>query len=341
MPTIDITNAAELTLRVNNNLPPKRFLSTFFRTLTHNTKDVMIDFVEGSQTLAPFIRDGEAATISNRGGFSTRSVHCYDIAIKRITTAFDCLKRMPGEAPAVANAISPNVRASNLVAMDLADLIGKVNRTTEKCVSDALFNGVVNITDVNGNVIDTINLGAKATHNDTTSKGWATSNYKGIVKDIDEAAVLIAQDSGLTATDVILGSAAANAAMQNDHFLKLLDTKNLNAGAVELTTKLQGNGARLLGMVNGMRVWRYDEIFKDASGNVNSIVPANKVLVLSADLAATLHYGVTGDIENGFFEGVSSASTWYEKDPSAQWLRVRSAPLPVIEQIDGVCVFTA
>lgn len=210
---------------------------------------------------------------------------------------------------------SPPTNASELLGNDLFDLMKKVYKTTEKNVSDAMFNGVVNITDVNGNVIDTINLGAKATHNDSTSKGWETASYKGIVKDLDKAAVLIAQDSGLTATDVILGSAAANAAMQNDHFLKMLDTKNLNAGNVELTTKLQGNGARLLGMVNGMRVWRYDEIYKDAMGNVNSIVPANKVLVLSADLAATLHYGVTGDVENGFFEGEASSSTWYEKDP--------------------------
>lgn len=110
MPTIDITNAAELTKQVNNNLPAKRFLSSFFKVLTHNTKDVMIDFVEGSQTLAPFIRDGEASTISNRGVFSSRSIHCYDISLKRITTALDCLKRLPGEAPVVGNAKSPNER---------------------------------------------------------------------------------------------------------------------------------------------------------------------------------------------------------------------------------------
>jgi len=341
MPNIDITHSAELTRQINNHLPPKRFLSSFLRPLTHNTKDVMIDFVNGSQTLAPFVRDGEASTVSNRSGFATRSVHCYDIPIKRITTALDCLKRMPGEAPVVANAISPEARASKLIAADMEDLMNKVNKTTEKLVSDAMFNGVVNITDVNGATIDTINLGAKATHNNANSKGWNGATYKGIVKDIDDAAVLIAQDSGLTATDVIMGSTAAGYAMQNEFFLKQLDTKNLNIGNAEMTVRLQGNGARLVGVINGLRVWRYDEIYKDSSNQVQTMVPANKVLVLSADMAATLHYGVTGDLENGFFEGVSSASTWYEKDPSAQWLRVRSAPLPVIEQIDGLAVFTA
>lgn len=341
MATIDITNSAELTAQVNNNLPPKRFLSSFLRVLTHNTKDVMIDFVEGSQTLAPFVRDGQESTVSTRNGFNTRSVHCYDIPIKRITSALDCLKRLPGEAPVVGNAMSPNERAAALLGMDLQDLMNKVNRTVEKIVSDAFFTGAVSITDVYGNAIDSIDFGAKYTHLNTSSKGWSTSSYKGIVNDIDDAAVLIAQDSGLTATDIVMGTDAAKAAMSNDHFLKQLDTKNLNVGNAELTTKLQGNGARLLGIVDGMRLWRYDEIYKDQYGNIYKMVPADKVLVLSADMAATLHYGVTGDIENGFFEGQASSSTWYENDPSAQWLRVRSAPLPVLEQIDGCAVITA
>ena len=341
MPTIDITDAKELTRQVQTNLPAKRFLTSFLRPLTHNTKDVMIDFVKDSQKLAPYIRDGQASTVSNRGGYSSRSVHCYDISLKRTTTAFDVLKRLPGEAPVVQGAMSPNERAATLAAADMRDLMNKVYRTTEKMVSDAMFTGAISIKDAAGNNIDSVNFGGSATHNDATSKGWSSASYKGIVSDLDAAAVLISKDSGLTATDVVLGSTAAGYAMQNDHFLKQLDTKNLNIGQAELTVKLQGNGARLVGVINGLRVWRYDEVFQDAAGNVQSMVPANKVLVLSSDMVATLHYGVTGDIENGFFEGESSASTWYEKDPAAQWLRVRSAPLPILEQIDGLAVFTA
>lgn len=150
MATIDITDAKELTLAVNNNLEPNRFLASFFKTLTHNTKDVMIDFVEGSQKLAPYIRDGQESTITNRDGYATRSVHCYDISLKRRTTAFDCLKRLPGEAPVVASAKSPEERAAELAGRDMAELQGRIRRSEEKLISGAMFTGKVSIKDAVG-----------------------------------------------------------------------------------------------------------------------------------------------------------------------------------------------
>lgn len=333
MVDIDITDAKELTRQINNNLQPNRFLASFFTTLTHNTKDVMIDFVEGSQKLAPYIRDGQESTITNRDGYATRSVHCYDISLKRRTTAFDCLKRLPGEAPIVANAVSPEDRASELAARDMNELQGRIRRSVEKLISDAMFTGKVFIKDVAGKEIDSVDLGLDDSHKLT--KAWSTSNYKGVVSDLEEAATKVAEDSGLTATDVILGSSAADTASKNDFFLKQLDTKNL--AGVAATVNLRVNrGARLVGTVGGLRIWRYDEIFKDASNTKHSIIPADGVVVLADQLQATLHYGIAGDIENGFFEGEFAADTWFEKDPPVQWLRVRSAPLPIIEQIAGI-----
>lgn len=337
MATIDITDAKELTLAVNNNLAPKRFLASFFQKLTHNTKDVMIDFVEGSQELAPFIRDGEAATVSARKGYNTRTIHCYDICLKRRTNAFDALKRLPGEAPIVDSAMSPTERAAELAGRDLFEMQGRANRTIEKMISDGIFNGSISITDAAGNTIDSINFGKKQSH--SLSKTWSTSGYKKIVSDIEDAAILVAQDSGLTATDVILGSTAAKTALENDFFLKQLDTKDLTIGSLKSTMELQNRGARLIGTLSGMRVWRYDEIYKSGN-NAIGIVPASGVVVLSADLQATLHYGVAGDIKNGFTEGEFAADTYYENDPAAQWLRLRTAPLPVIEQIDGLATIT-
>ena len=337
MVDIDITDAKELTRQINNNLQPNRFLASFFTTLTHNTKDVMIDFVEGSQKLAPYIRDGQESTITNRDGYATRSVHCYDISLKRRTTAFDCLKRLPGEAPIVANAVSPEDRASELAARDMNELQGRIRRSVEKLISDAMFTGKVSIKDASGKEIDSVDLGLDASHKLT--KAWSTSNYKGVVSDLEEAATKVAEDSGLTASDVILGSSAADTAFKNDFFLKQLDTKNL-AGVAAAVNLRVNRGARLVGTVGGLRIWRYDEIYKDASNTKQNIIPADGVVVLADQLQATLHYGIAGDIENGFFEGEFAADTWFEKDPPVQWMRVRSAPLPIIEQIAGLATIT-
>jgi hypothetical protein len=62
--------------------------------------------------------------------------------------------------------------------------------------------------------------------------------------------------------------------------------------------------------------------------------------MLSDEMQATLHRGIVGDNDIGWFEGEFAADTWYEKDPSVQWLRLRSAPLPICEQIDATCVAT-
>ena len=104
--------------------------------------------------------------------------------------------------------------------------------------------------------------------------------------------------------------------------------------------KMEGIGARLVGVIGGLRVWRYDEVFKNAAGNKVSIIPANGVLMLSDEMQATLHRGIVGDNDIDWFEGEFAADTWYEKDPSTQWLRLRSAPLPICEQIDATCVAT-
>lgn len=339
MATMDITNAAELTLMANENVMPKRFLASFFKPLQHNTRDVQIDFVNGSQKLAPFVRDGQAATISNRGGFSTRFVHCYGIELKRPTAAFDSLKRQPGEPAVVVGAVSPNVRAAAMAGRDIRELKGMTYRTLEKIISDGFFAGKYDITDAAGSVIDSIDFGRDTALNLDTLN-WSQSGYKGIDSDLDDMATGVAQKSGKTATDVILGSAASKAALSNDAFLKKLDTKNLDGLRATMNVTAEGRGARLIGSVGGMRLWRYDEIYKDENGQVHTIVPANGVLVLSDALQATLHQGVVGDNDIGWFASEFAVDTWPEKDPAVQWLRVRSAMLPVIEEINATCVAT-
>ena len=338
MATVDVTSASELTLAVNNDAAPRRFLASFFKPLDHNTRDIMIDFVEGSQKLAPFVRDGDSATVSHRSGYKTRNVHAYGIELKRPTRAFDCLNRLPGEVPISNKSLDPSVRAAELAGRDLKELKGDVYRTVEKIISDGFFTGTVTIKDKDGVEIDHVDLGLKDTHK--LEKTWSTANYKGIDTDLEEMATLINEDSGLTATDVILGKNVSAKVFQNDAFLKKLDTRNLEGVRAAMNFKMEGLGARLVGSIGGLRLWRYDEIYRDASNNKVSIIPADKLIMLSDSMQATLHRGIVGDNDIGWFEGEFAADTWYQKDPSVQWLRLRSAPLPICEQIDATCVAT-
>ena len=72
----DFMNVATLTKQVNNNLPAKRFLSSFFEPVHLKTLNAELDTVEGSRVIAPFKREGAKRTVTKRGGYTKRPFHC-------------------------------------------------------------------------------------------------------------------------------------------------------------------------------------------------------------------------------------------------------------------------
>lgn len=342
MDNFEITTPVELTQALIENMPTARFLTAnFFGEQVHGTEMVGVDIVKGTRKIAPFVaRNGESVT-SHRDDYTTKFFNTHSISLKRPTDAIDMFKRAPGEGIVyVGSARNPAEAAAEILGRDQAELANMVLRTIEKYASDAFFDGKVTINDANGNELDEIDFGVKASHYITKS-GTAlwTASAADIAGDLEDMATLIAQDSGLTATDAILGGKASRALLKNEKVQSLLDVRNLNSGALTLDLTV-GNGARFLGYLGGLRIWRYDETFADNTGAISPIVPANKVLVLSKDIRATVHYGLINDVQGGKFASKMFSKTWEQDDPSVNWLCVKSSPLPVIEQADGFAVAT-
>ena len=338
----DITSPVELTNALLQNMPVKRFFTErFFGEQVHGTETIGVDIVKGTQKIAPYIGKLAEASTSLRDNFVTKFFPTYNISVKRPTNAVDMFKRQPGgDVMFLGGPSNPSERAAALLARDQAELANMVQRTIEKYAADALLNGEVAIKDENGNTLDTISFGRSASHTLGTSDitaVWDNGSAK-IVKDIDDMAALVAQDAGIVATDVVLGSAAADAFLADSKVQKVLDIRNLNSGVVELNLKANG-GARFLGFIGGLRIWRYDEVWNN-NGTITPIMPAKKVLVIGDSLRATVHYGLINDVKGGQFATKMFSKTWEQPDPSIQWLLVRSAPLPVVEQADGVVCAT-
>lgn len=338
----DITSPVELTNALLQNMPVKRFFTErFFGEEIHGTETIGVDIVKGTQKIAPFVGKLSEASTSLRDNFTTKFFPTYNIALKRPTNAVDMFKRAAGgDITFVGGSSDPSERATALLQRDQAELANMVNRTIEKYAADALLNGEVAIKDDAGNTLDTISFGRSESHMLSTgdiTAVWNNGSAK-IVDDIDNMAALVAQDAGITATDVVLGSAAAQAFLADSKVAKVLDTRNLNSGVVDLNLKVTG-GARFLGFLGGLRVWRYDEVYNNA-GTVTPIMPAKKVLVIGESIRATVHYGLINDVKGGKFATKMFSKTWEQEDPSIQWLLVRSAPLPVVEQADGVVCAT-
>lgn len=331
--TIDFTNPQELTRALIENLPAGRFLSTnFFGEEIHGTEAIAIDVLKGTRTLAPFKARGSAAEVDNGKDFETKLYNTVMIALKRPTTASQLLRRNAGEQVFyVGGPSTPAERAAARLAYDQAELANKVLRTIEKFCADAL----VNDSFVPGGSLSSLDFGRSATHDyDVSDKGY--------IYDLEKAADLIALDSGLTATDVIMGSDYADGFLADTKVQKVLDSKNINPGIIAPNFKI-GNGGRLVGTFGGLRIWRYDESFatvSDETTTVSKMIPADKCLVISDLIRATVHYGIIDDVKGGMFASKMFSKTWEQDDPSVQYVAVKSAPLPVVHQPDGAVVIT-
>lgn len=331
---MDITSPIELTQALNENLPPQRFFtSQFFGEQVHGTVGVMVDIVKGSTKIAPYGTRGTEATVASRDGYVSKTFNTYPINLKRPTTALDLLKRAPGESVTYIGQRNAESAAVELMAHDQAELANMVNRAIEKYAVDALIDGTLTI---NGESIDFgVQESHKVTKTGTARWGQSAADITG---DIDAWATLIAQDSGLTGTDLVLGSEARNLFMKDANVQKILDIRNLSGSALNVDLMV-GRGARYLGYLGGVRVWAYDEVWNN-SGTVTPILGAKKAILISKDIRATVHYGAIDDVQGGRFAAKMFSKTWATEDPSVQWVAVKSAPLPVIEQADGYVVAT-
>lgn len=332
----DYKNAVTLTKQVNNNLPAKRFLSSFFLPVHLKTLDAQLDTVEGSSTLAPFKREGAPNTQTKRGGYTSRPFHCYEISLERPTTGFDVFKAQPGEPAIVNDPMDPNDRQAYIIGQDTTDLSKKINRTIEMLCSKAMFEGGYDILDEDRKKIDSISFSCKASHK-IVKQGdnlW-TGTGADVIGDLEDLDVVVNEDSGLAVADKVFGSAAWKAARNNDKFMKDFDRIHVDGNNMNLASRENEMGARLVGYHNGSRIWVFNDTYKSGSDKVN-FVPKDKVLAIGQGVAAKLYYGCVGTPKDGWFMGERFAKTRYDEDTETQLLVMKSRPLPVLQQPDGI-----
>lgn len=332
----DFMNVATLTKQVNNNLPAKRFLSSFFQPVLLKTLNAELDTVEGSRVIAPFKREGAKRTVTKRGGYTKRPFHCYEISLERSTDAMDVFKAQPGEPSTVVDPMDPNDRQAYILGQDSLDLNNRINRTIETICSKALFDGKYDILDEDNKKIDGIDFGCKSSHKITKAgENLWTGNQADVIGDLAALDTIVNEDSGLTVADKIFGSTAWNAARNNEKFMKDFDRLHVTGNSLDLAAGRNNLGARLVGFHNGCRVWVYDEIYKVGNDKVN-FVPKDKVLAIGEGVAAKLYFGCVGNVKDGWFMGERFAKTFYDEDDEEQKLIVKSRPLAVLQQADGI-----
>lgn len=337
---IDLTNAITLTGFINKNLPAKPWLfRKFFPAVHHDTTQIAIDIIKGSRKLAPFRRKGEESTVKSSIGVETKLFGPNQISIKNLTKAYDAEKRAAGQQFSYGDGVKTlEGRIAFKLLQEQIDMTNRAYRTIEKMCADALFTGKVQNHDAKGNLIEEFDIGLPDDHVITLTGDdkWNTNTAK-ILENIDDYCALGEDDSGLPITDVLLGTGAKNALRTNETVLKQLTANNARFAYVDpQKTEI---GAQFVGYTSsGVRMWHLTESYEDSEGHKASMIPTDKIVCLSNQMSAHVHFGMIEDLKAGNFVGEIFSKVWDEEDPSGRWLKIATAPLAYVEQPEAIVV---
>ena len=126
------------------HVPTTLLVDTFFgREVTYPTEYVEMDYKKGGRRMAPFIVSGSKGVNMGREGFTTRDYKAPMMAPKMTLTPEILKKRMAGET--VYSTRTPQQRAEEYRAKDLADMIAMCTRRQEWMAAQALCYGAFDV----------------------------------------------------------------------------------------------------------------------------------------------------------------------------------------------------
>ena len=313
-------------------------LNTFWRDLcfraqqNFDTPYIDFDMVSKGRRLAPFVAPTVQGKVMKSQGFSTKRFTPAYIKEKRTYDPTATFKRRPGEK--YAGDMSPSARRDAIVAGLLADQREAIERRQEWMCAQAVLTGGLTIASPEyGNVV--IDFGRAANQTIVLAGGatWAVTNDAtvNVVDDLETWASLILESSGYAASDVVMGLEAWKVFRKKQAVKDALDTNYRGSdAALSIFTPTDGAAVQYRGMIGPFRIWTYNDVYEDDSGTLQPLMNQKSVCVLNpAGLEGVRAFGAIVDAEAGYQSMELFPSNWREKDPSAEFFMIQSAPLMI------------
>lgn len=342
----DVLSWASLTATVNELKTPNRFLRNmlFSNEDPRPTETLEIGVLLGDRMVAPFVRRGAEAIEITPFQEKIYNVTAPNIRIKRHLEASELLfVRRVGH---VIHAEESDVvdAAQEHVARNSLRLAQVVDEAEEYLCAQAI-RGAISYS-VDGEEIFSITFPRSASHNVTLSNFWDGMSAN-VELDFRTALQLVADDTGLSVTDVILGSEATNAFLADSKVLAQLDNRRVDAGSLMLNRGVEQSGAIFLGVYRGLNVWSYTRSTQvPATAGLKSfssfpLVRSKYAEFVTAAPAAenVMYYGAIPDLkalQGRLFRGRRFSKSWEQEDPSVMWQLLHSRPLPVTRRPDSM-----
>jgi hypothetical protein len=281
----------------NERKPAPMFLASLFTSPQenfHNSESVEIDIERGEEDVAIAVKD-----LSTGYHLNTTDLYVSKEFIPPLfkegfrINAFKMIKRQPGQNPFQ----DPNYQANAMseFTKELVNVTNLIRRAVEWQCSQVLQTGTVTLIDENGNAVYTIDYKPKATHFPTAGTAWTAASPT-IVADLESLMDVIRDDGKEDPAVAIFGQGSFTAALNNDDFLKLFDTRRVNLGSIEPMVEIGGQGGKYRGRVDigayPLDIWTYNGKYRNPQTLVKTkYVEDDKVIIMAPNGRRELTWG--------------------------------------------------
>lgn len=297
---------------------------------------VLTEYRDGDRKMAAFVAPRVGDIPIDREGYAIHEYQPAYIGISRILSLDDLQKRGFGEA--IYATASEQERAARIMAKDLVDLENRITRREEwMAVNTMISNGCtmqeyIDAKTEGQELVVKYYDGATSDHTYTVSAKWGTGHNA--YDDIKAMARKLSA-RGLPAADLVLGSDAYEAFLEDDKIKDMIDKQiGFNDAAVnEELTKY--DGVTYIGTFNfgGFRLATFvaDETYVDNHNTTQNYFPAKSAMV-TAPNCGHMMYGQVTQIDYGATEFASYAQkrvpkVFIDQDKDIRKIRLASRPL--------------
>lgn len=231
-----------------------------------------------------------------------------------------------------ANPYSPLDNAlERAIAEDMDLHREEIDFATEIMCCQAMVNGAITLYDVveGGTAVPqfTVDYQRPDAHTVVLEEGalWSesTSDLQGTV---DAWSVMIQEETGYSATDLLLGKNAWAAFRRHPDVKDSLDNRAIDIG--QLTPRV---GRKIKGEWNGLRIWVIAGEYTDLDGTTRAYLDADSALLVAADAESVIEFGLPVDLECAGPVEIFVKS-FEQKDPSGLYTVAESRPLAWTKQ---------
>ena len=252
------------------------------------------DYRKGSQRMAPVVHPGTGGVPMERDGFQTREIGFATIAPERVIEADQLKNRAFGER--ILGAMTPAERARKMQARDLVDMRKAIQRRREHMARQVVLSGRLELFEyTNEGRSKRTNLIADYgfTNHFVPGSDSALWNQAGAKIESDMQHMLdIVQEGGGIVDWIIMAPDVANAMLYNSEYIKRLDSRNVDIGAIN--ARYRGQGVRFVGFnIDGVEMYSFAGKFVDEDGKPKPIVPSGKLIMGHRGMLREYHGPVT------------------------------------------------